>query len=90
MNWDNLDIDQQAKEHEYNNAQPKIVKYEILLKQYDWTYNTWNALTERYSDSKVWNKGKCIRFEGTEEEFDDLYDKILENKNNKVIGVYNV
>lgn len=65
-------------------------KYSILLKIYNVTSNSWNDMTERYSDCKVLRQGKCISFEGTEEEFDKFYDELLDysQENLKVIGVY--
>ena len=86
---DNLDIDQEQKEHAYNNAQPEIVRYEILMRRYNWTINTWNNFMERYSDCTVWSRGGVIRFEGTEEQFDILYDKLIEDDTNaKVIDFF--
>jgi len=86
---DNLDIDYQAMEHAYATAQPQPFKYEISTRQFNWTVNTWNSFTERYSDCKVWNKGGLIRFEGTEEQLDALLDQLyLDESNGKVIGVH--
>jgi hypothetical protein len=85
-----FDIDQQAKEHAYNNAQLEMIKREILMTVNNWTINTWDKFTQRFSNSKVWNRGRCIRFEGTQEEFDVLHDKLIQDESNgKVIGIYN-
>jgi hypothetical protein len=85
-----FDIDQQAKEHAYNNAQPEIIKREILMTRNGWTIDTWDKHKGTLYSSKVWNHGRCIRFEGTQEEFYVLHDKLIQDESNgKVIGIYN-
>jgi hypothetical protein len=86
----NFDIDQQAKEHAYNNARPEIIKREILMTRNGWTIDTWDKHKGTLYSSKVWNRGRCIRFKGTQEEFDVLHDKLIQDESNgKVIGIYN-
>jgi hypothetical protein len=66
-----------------------MINKTILLASYNVTMNTWNKLTQRYSDSTIIRKGRCISFSGTEEEFEKLHDELLEDESNfKVIGVY--
>ncbi len=66
-----------------------MIKRNILLARFGITLNTWNTFTERYSDSKIVRLGRCIQFEGSEEDFEKLHDKLLENESNtKVIGIY--
>lgn len=86
---DNLDIDYQEMEQAYATAQPEPLKYEISTREYNWTVNTWNNFTERYSDCKVWNRNGIIRFEGTNEQLNALLDILYSNESNgKVIGVH--
>ena len=68
----------------------ETIKRSILLTRFNVTINTWNNITRRFSDSSILRSGRCIKFEGTEEAFDDLLDKLYEDESNfKVIGVYN-
>lgn len=86
---DSLDIDYQAMEHAYTTAQPEPLRYEISTREYNWTVNTWNAFTERYSDCNVWNRNGIIRFEGTNEQLNALLDNLYSDESNgKVIGVH--
>jgi len=85
----NFDIDQERKAYEYAHAQPEIVKYDILLAVYNFTLNQWDAMTERFSNSKAIRKGRCIQFAGTQKEFDSLYDQLNKDQSKcKIIGVY--
>jgi hypothetical protein len=87
---ESFNIDQERKAYEYAHAQPEIMKYDILLKVYGFTINQWDAMTERYSNSKVVRKGRCISFEGTQQDFDSLYDRLNRDQSKcKIIGVYN-
>jgi len=90
MNYmESFDIDQERKAYEYAHAQPEIVKYDILLAVYGFTSNQWDAMTQRYSNSKVIRKGRCIQFVGTKAEFDSLYDQLNKDQSKcKIIGVY--
>ena len=87
---ESFNIDQERKAYEYAHAQPKIMKYDILLKVYNFTINQWSEITERYSNSTVVRKGRCISFEGTQQDFDSLYDQLNKDQSKcKIIGVYN-
>jgi len=82
-------------EYEYNVVLPiyelkdQIIKRSILLTVFSCTMNTWNDMTQRYSDSKILRKGMCITFEGKESDFDNLLDQLYADESNmKVIGIY--
>ena len=67
-----------------------MVNYTILLAAYNVTVNTWNKLTQRYSDSTLIRQGRCIKFEGSQTDFDKLQDELQEDESNfKIIGIYN-
>ena len=85
-----FDIDQQAKDYAYNNAQPEIIRREIVMTHNNWTINTWDNFTQRYSNVKVWRRGRVIRFKGTQKEFNELHDELIsDDSNGKVIGIHN-
>jgi len=64
--------------------------YTILLASYNVTVNTWNKLTQRYSDSTLLRQGRCIKFVGSQAQFDKLQDELQEDESNfKIIGIYN-
>ncbi len=67
-----------------------MITRSILLARFNVSINTWESMTQRFSDSKIVRLGRCIKFEGTEEDFDKLTDKLYEDESNfKVIGIYN-
>jgi hypothetical protein len=64
-------------------------KYNILLSRFSISLNTWNTMTQRYSDCKIVRKGSCISFEGSDEDFDKLHDRLTKDESNmKIIGIY--
>ena len=66
-----------------------MIKRIILLSRFSVSLNTWNEMTQRYSDSKIVRKGSSISFEGSENDFDKLHDRLLKDESNmKVIGIY--
>jgi hypothetical protein len=66
-----------------------MIKRSILLKSFTITNGTWNRLTQRFSDCELSKSGRCIQFEGTENAFNALLDRLHSNESNyKVIGVY--
>lgn len=66
-----------------------MIKRQILLARFNVAIGTWNEYMRRFSDSTITRKGMCISFEGSEEDFDELHDKLTENESNaKVIGIY--
>tara|TARA_R110002051_G_C8478989_1_gene461330 strand:+ start:35 stop:247 length:213 start_codon:yes stop_codon:yes gene_type:complete len=68
----------------------KQVKFIILLKSFSVTINTWNSITRRFSDSTIDRSGRCVQFEGTENSFNQLMDRLYADESNfKIIGVYN-
>jgi hypothetical protein len=67
-----------------------MITRSILLASYNVTVNTWNNLTQRYSDSTLIRQGQCIKFVGSQTDFDKLHDELLEDESNyKIIGIYN-
>lgn len=67
-----------------------MIKRAILLKRFGITQNVWSEFTERFTESKIIRLGRCIRFEGTQEDFDKLHDKLIANESHsKIIGIYN-
>lgn len=67
-----------------------MINRTILLASYNVTVNTWDKLTQRFSDSTLLRQGRCIKFSGTEIQFDKLQDELQEDESNfKIIGIYN-
>lgn len=64
--------------------------YAVLLKRFDIEQYEWSKMLNRLApNGKTVRQGMCIKYEGTEGEFDKLLDELYSKNNIKVIGVYN-
>lgn len=67
-----------------------MIKRAVHLSNWNFSVNQWNHMTNRYSDSRMIRKGRCLMFEGSEADFDKLIDELHQDESNqKVIGIFN-